>query len=87
MLFTHLLRSDGSILAQRDVLDAPSWSWRAGDVIVQIHQIFLPGDTLPGTYDTVVGIYDRASGVRLPVSEGGDRPGADVAEVTPLTVQ
>lgn len=68
VLFTHVLVDEsGAILTQADRLDAPSWSWQTGDLLVQIHQMYLSPDTPPGSYETVVGIYDRESGNRLPL--------------------
>ena len=86
VLFTHVLRSDGTILAQQDALDAPSWSWQAGDVIFQIHQIWLDAATPPGVYAAQVGVYDRDSLTRLPLFAAGAPAGADVARVAALTV-
>jgi 4-amino-4-deoxy-L-arabinose transferase-like glycosyltransferase len=74
VLFTHVLRDDmGGILTQADRLDAPSWSWQTGDQIIQVHQMYLPPETLPGVYEVVVGVYDRESGARLPsLNEAGE---------------
>ncbi|MBI3241052.1 MAG: glycosyltransferase family 39 protein [Chloroflexi bacterium] len=49
-LFTHTLNSDGTILLQRDSLEAPSWDWKTGDIILQIHQLAIPGNAPPGEY-------------------------------------
>ena len=78
--FTHVLDGAGGLLAQRDSLDAPSWGWRAGDLLVQIHALAVPASAAAGDYAAVVGLYDRASGVRLPTSSG------DTANVPPLVV-
>jgi hypothetical protein len=87
VFFTHVLRTDGTILVQRDALDAPSWSWRTGDVIIQIHQIYVPPDVALGTYGAQVGIYDRASGARLPLlGPAGSPTGRDTAPVPALEV-
>ncbi|HRQ38900.1 MAG TPA: glycosyltransferase family 39 protein [Chloroflexota bacterium] len=67
VMFTQVLAADGRPLAQRDSLEAPSWGWQPGDVILQIHAIPIPADTPPGEYPVIVGIYDRTSGARLPV--------------------
>jgi hypothetical protein len=82
VLFTHVLDGAGGILTQRDGLDAPSWAWRTGDVIAQIHPVVVPESAAPGEYPTVVGIYDRASAARLPVVGGGD-----TAEAPPLIIR
>jgi 4-amino-4-deoxy-L-arabinose transferase-like glycosyltransferase len=66
-MFTQILAKDGRPLAQRDSLEAPSWDWQPGDIILQIHPILIPADTSPGSYPAIVGIYDRTSGVRLPL--------------------
>ena len=72
VLFTHVLDGAGGLLSQRDSLDAPSWAWQAGDLFVQIHPLAVPTSAAPGEYAAVVGLYDRATGVRLPASSGGD---------------
>ena len=81
-LFTHILRPDGSILAQADGLDAPSWDWQAGDIIAQVHQIYIPPDTPPATYPVLVGVYTPTTEERLPLVGGGD-----TAAVRPLLVE
>lgn len=84
-LFTHVLDETGGILAQHDALDAPSWSWQAGDVILQIHPLSIPPETAAGIYETAVGIYDKQSGERLAVTGAG--AGSDRRTfVTPLNV-
>jgi hypothetical protein len=64
VFFTHVLKADGTILAQGDRLDVPSWDWQPGDLILQIHSITIPPETVPGEYQVIVGIYDRQSGER-----------------------
>ena len=76
-MFAHVLDGPvhddaGGILAQSDRLDAPSWAWRAGDVIAQIHPVVVPDSAAAGEHAAVVGIYDRTSGARLSVVGGGD---------------
>ncbi len=66
-LFVHVLRPDGTILAQADRLDAPSWDWEAGDMIVQVHQIYIGGEVDLGEYETLVGVYDRITNKRLAI--------------------
>ena len=34
-MFAQVLGADGSPLAQRDALDAPSWGWQSGDTLIQ----------------------------------------------------
>lgn len=86
VLFTHVLDSDGNIIAQHDSLEAPSWDWHDGDVFIQIHPLFIPPDTAPGSYNAAVGAYDRTSGVRLPLLDDDEQPVGDRAFVVPLNV-
>lgn len=72
LLFTHVLAPNGTILVQRDALDCPSWQWQPGDTIVQVHQFYLPPETPPGSYPTVLGLYDRASGLRARTPTAAD---------------
>ncbi len=87
VLFTHALDATGAIVGQQDRLDAPSWSWQAGDLVAQIHRFALDEPPAPGPLSLEVGLYDRASGQRLLLIVGGARVGdsAIVAtvEVTP----
>jgi hypothetical protein len=84
VFFTHLLDEDGTIAAQRDALDAPSWSWQVGDVVVQVHTFVV--QLQPGLYETAVGVYDRASGARLPMIGADGEAGDGSALVAPLMV-
>lgn len=72
VLFTQLLSPEGAVLAQHDSLEAPSWNWQAGDLILQIHPITLPADAGELRFTTIVGIYDRVTGQRLPVADTPD---------------
>ncbi len=86
VMFTQVLDAAGVPFAQRDALDAPSWDWQAGDVIAQIHPIPIPADTPPGSYQAIVGIYDRLSGDRLPVLSGEGEVVGDYTAVPSLEV-
>ncbi|MCC6604865.1 MAG: glycosyltransferase family 39 protein [Anaerolineae bacterium] len=85
VMFTQLLAATGVPFAQRDALDAPSWAWQVGDVVAQIHPIAIPAETAPGSYQAIVGIYDRLSGDRLPVLVDGEVVG-DFTAVAPLEI-
>ncbi|MCA9930472.1 MAG: hypothetical protein KC419_18440, partial [Anaerolineales bacterium] len=87
VMFTHVLGAAGEILTQRDALDAPSWSWQSGDLVLQIHQMALPIDITAGSYQTMVGIYDRASGDRRPVVDSEGNIIDTAAAVVPLRVK
>ncbi len=87
MLFTHLTGGDGAPLAQDDRLDAPTHSWQAGDVLIQLHTLQLPTDLAPGEYPLAVGLYDAADWRRrLPLFIAGEAAG-DSLQLAPLAVQ
>ena len=81
LLFTHVLAPTSGILVQRDALDCPSWQWQPGDTVVQVHQLYLPPETPPGSYPTILGLYDRASGRRATTPTA-----ADTLPAPPLTI-
>jgi len=70
VMFTQVLDESGNVLGQDDRLDAPSWAWQAGDLIVQVHEVGIRGETAVNEYKTIVGLYDRSSGDRLPLING-----------------
>ena len=71
VLFTHAVDETNAVVGQEDRLDAPSWNWRAGDVIAQLHRFPLPGDLAPGQLWLAVGVYRRDDLARLPILEDG----------------
>ena len=73
-VFVHLLGPDGTVTAQHDGIPAggtiPTLDWVEAEIVSDRHLIEFP--TLPaGEYGLVVGMYDPATGERLPAS-GGD---------------
>jgi hypothetical protein len=86
VIFTQVLDPAGTVMAQRDSLEAPAWGWQAGDLILQIHPVFIPPETAAGRYETIVGIYDRLSGDRLPVHDDQGQIAGDRVFVVPLVV-
>lgn len=86
VIFTQVLTDEAQVLTQQDRLDAPSWGWQVGDVFVQVHEMVVPETAVSGDYRTIIGIYDRASGVRLPVTAGDNVGGDTFARVHPLRI-
>ena len=84
IFFTHILDENTGIIAQNDTLDAPSWNWKSGDTILQLHSIPIPANTPPGVYSTVLGIYDRPSGQRLSLL--GNETSETMIQISPLQV-
>jgi hypothetical protein len=72
-VFIHLVDADGQILAQADGEPA-SWSrpttgWVPGEYILDEHTLTLPPD-LPPNASLRLGLYDPATGQRLPTEDG-----------------
>ncbi len=78
-----MLNADGTILLQRDSLDAPAWDWQNGDTIMQVHRLAVPADTKAGEYAAEVGLYDRVTGERLTVIDSG----ATSVTIAPLIIR
>jgi hypothetical protein len=77
-VFTHPLGKDGGIWGQRDNIPVkgtyPTTGWMEGEVITDEYDIAVKSDAPPGEYQIEVGMYDAATGQRLPVfDEGGTR--------------
>ena len=87
VMFTQVLDAAGVPFAQRDSLDAPSWDWQTGDLVAQIHPVTIPAETPSGSYQVIVGIYDRLSGERLPVLGDGGEIVGDFTAVPPLEIR
>jgi serine/threonine-protein kinase len=75
VVFVHLARADGSILAQQDTEPRngsyPTTQWQVGEQVRDAYTFFIPADTAPGTYWIKAGMYAPPSGPRLPVIDAG----------------
>jgi hypothetical protein len=71
-LFVHVLDGQGNRVAQRDLPvrhdDYPTSRWQPGELVLDRADLPLPA-LPPGAYRFDVGLYDAASGERLPVGE------------------
>lgn len=70
VMFTQLLDENGQVFAQRDSLEAPSWNWHEGDIVLHVHSIVIPQDTAVNTYPAIIGFYDYDSGQRAVLGNG-----------------
>jgi hypothetical protein len=82
-VFVHVYGPDGTLLAQADAPPGgglvPVGLWRSGDVLADRAVLPLEVAALPaGSYVIRVGLYDLATGERLPATAAG-RPVADDA--------
>jgi hypothetical protein len=72
-VFVHLIGPDGHSHGQVDRFPAggaaPTASWAAGQVVVDEMELPVAADASPGTYYIAVGMYDAASGGRLPLTD------------------
>jgi hypothetical protein len=50
----------------------PTSSWQPGEVIRDMHVLFIPTDAPPATYQLNAGLYEPITGKRLLVQRGGD---------------
>jgi hypothetical protein len=72
-VFVHLLSEQEELLAQQDSQPArgtrPTYTWAAGEIIEDTREIVIPSDAPPGGYSLSVGMYELATGERLPVTD------------------
>jgi hypothetical protein len=70
--FVQLLAADGRLMAQQDGIPgggyAPSTGWQPGITVADRRGLVLPADLAPGDYTLIAGLYDAATGPRLPVT-------------------
>jgi hypothetical protein len=88
-VFVHLLDEEGRLVAQHDGPplqgDFPTWAWKEGDRIRDLHLLSLPSDWKAGIYRLIVGMYHPGYATRLPVTdEGGQRVRDDAVELVEL---
>ncbi len=69
--FVHLLTPDGRYIAGADAPPVngyrPTTSWQAGETVTDRKAFLLPVDLPPGSYLLEVGMYDPATGERVPL--------------------
>jgi hypothetical protein len=82
-VFVHVQGADGRVWAQSDAGPAnwtrPTTGWLPGEYVLDVHTLTLPGDLPAGDYSLWTGLYDPASGERLPASGPGAAPDQRVA--------
>lgn len=89
-IFTHLLGSDGRLWGQTDGVplqgDYPTTGWLPGEVISDHYAIEVRPDASPGDYLLEVGMYDAASGERMPVLDADGQRADDRVLLAPVRV-
>lgn len=83
--FVQVLNSAGQLVAQQDHPLTnnflPSTVWQPGLTVTDTYPLDLPATLPPGAYQVIVGIYDAATGARLPLT--GNK--ATVSDALPLS--
>lgn len=72
--FVHVVDAENRPVAQQDRRPlggiVPTSLWRTGLVVPDEYQVPLPADLPAGRYRILVGLYDGATGARLPITQG-----------------
>jgi uncharacterized membrane protein len=79
-IFVHLVGGAGpsDIGAQADVWPhLPTTGWTAGEYLSDRVTLDLPADLPPGRYTLLLGLYDEATGARLPVTDASGQAKGD----------
>ncbi|MBL8093156.1 MAG: hypothetical protein JNL73_03230, partial [Anaerolineales bacterium] len=83
-VFVHVLAADGTVVAQSDkirpVVAWPTDRWPIGRSFTDQHLLTFPADLPPGQLRVVAGLWDRLTGMRLPI-EGSPDGLATIAEL------
>ncbi len=89
-VFIHLLGPDGQIWGQRDGQPVggfrPTSSWAVGEEILDHHALRLSSEAPPGEYRLVLGLYDAATGQRLPHLDANGKPLGDSVALQTVSV-
>ena len=89
-VFNHLLDGAGDVRGQHDGSPAggkrPTYSWRAGDIVLDRHEVRVSEDAPAGSYRVRSGLYDPTSLQRLPLLDEAGSPADDAVETAGITV-
>lgn len=82
-VFVHVFAPDGTLAAQSDAVPVywtyPTTAWQPGETIRDVHVIPLDAELPRGDYRVLAGMYDPATGARLPLRDAQGSPLADDA--------
>jgi 4-amino-4-deoxy-L-arabinose transferase-like glycosyltransferase len=90
-VFVHVMNEAGEVVAQADAPPQqgryPTAIWEAGERVIDLKSITIPPGTAPGKYTILVGLYDPATGSRLPAYRvDGSRYVDDTVPVTSIRI-
>jgi hypothetical protein len=84
-VFVQLLNNAGQVIAQQDRQPqagaAPTTTWLPGEILIDPYTLPVP-ELAAGHYQLIAGLYNAATGERLPLISGGN-----FVELQPITVQ
>ena len=80
-VFVHLLDENGQIRGQADAVPGagtlPTTGWVPGEYLQDGYTFAVQENAAAGTYQLEIGVYDSATGNRLPVRLDGESTSAD----------
>jgi hypothetical protein len=89
-VFIHLRDAAGRVVAQTDTPPLqnfyPTSAWQPGEILNDTHQIDLPAGLAPGRYRLVAGLFDPATGQRLPVEDANGQDAGNELEIAEVQV-
>ena len=90
-VFVHLLDDKGKLAAQYDSPPMygsyPMTDWQPGEVVPDRITLEIGRDIPLGTYHLFTGMYDAATGQRLPLRQASERLQGDTVELDEINVQ
>ncbi len=89
--FVHLTAPDGYVQAQRDSAPAfgfhPTSQWQPGEITADMHCFRIPPQLPPGPYQIKAGLYDPATGSRLPIQDPAIPATDNAAILTEISIE
>ncbi len=89
-VFVHLVDETGKLWAQHDGIpqrwQSPTDTWQPGQIIPDAIHLTLSPDMPAGSYHLFAGMYDPATGERLPLFVDGQRMQGDTLELATIAV-
>lgn len=90
-VFVHLLDASGAIIGQSDGEPGggllPTSGWIPGETIADRRTVAVRADAATGPATLVVGLYDPATGARVPWLDAGGQPAGDQLPLTSVAVE
>lgn len=91
-VFAHLLDPNGVLKGQQDSIprngELPTDRWAPGEVVVDVYEIPVAPDALPGKYQFEVGMYLPETGERVPMTdENGTRLESNRALIGQVSIE